>query len=335
MRNTSKLMAVCAGLVALTSLDAAQKRKPRYALANGITIAYESFGSPDRETVLLIAGAGMQLTGWPVELREELVRRGYRVVIYDNRDAGLSTKCNAAGVPDFTAVMQAAADGKSAPLPYTLYDMARDAVALLDALAIRKAHIAGASMGGMIAQILATNYPQRTLSLTSIAATDGKPGLTVFGKPELAAKIPPPAPDGDKKAYIERQVKMWQAIGSPGYPTEEAVLRAKVTRDVERSYCPACEARQAAASLFTAMEDRRAKLKAIRAPSVILQGAEDPIVLLEAGRDVAANIPGSELRVIPGMGHDIPVALVKTVADAITAAASRLERKRDFEFNPL
>src|SRR5262245_51634539 len=150
MRNTWKLTGVCAGLFVLTNLDAAPKRKSRYALANGITIAYESFGSPDRETVLLIAGTGMQLTGWPVQLREELVRRGYRVVIYDNRDAGLSTKCNAAGVPDLTKVMQAAADGKSAPLPYTLYDMARDAVALLDALAIRKAHIAGVSMGGMI-----------------------------------------------------------------------------------------------------------------------------------------------------------------------------------------
>ena len=120
-----------------------------------------------------------------------------------------------------------------------------------------------------------------------------------------------------------RQIKTWQGIGSPAYPTSEAVLRQRITREVERSYCPPCEARQGAASLFTALEDRRAKLKAIAVPTVVVHGAEDPLVPVEAGRDVAESIPGAELRVIAGLGHDLPLALVKTFADAITAAASR------------
>jgi pimeloyl-ACP methyl ester carboxylesterase len=323
MRNASRLIGVCGGLFALTTMTGAPAPQQGQAQANGITIAYESFGSPDRETVLLIAGTGMQLTGWPIELCQELVSRGYRVVRYDNRDIGLSTRLNAERKPDFAAVVQASKAGKPAPLSYTLYDMAKDAVGLLDALAIKKVHIAGGSMGGMIAQIVATNYPERTLSLTSMMATDGRPGLPIVAKPELMANIPPPGPDADKKAYIERQVKTWQAIGSPAYPTSEAVLRQRITREVERSYCPPCEARQGAASLFTALEDRRAKLKLIQAPTVVIHGAEDPLVPVEAGRDVAVSIPGAELRIIPGMGHDIPPALVKTFADAITAAASR------------
>jgi pimeloyl-ACP methyl ester carboxylesterase len=166
--------------------------------ANGITIAYESFGPEDRETVLLIMGAGAQLTMWHVELCEELVRRGYRVIRYDNRDVGLSTKFDSAGMPDFAAVVAAAQAGKPAPLAYTLYDMAKDAIGLLDALGIRKAHIAGPSMGGMIGQIIAADYPDRVLSLTSIMASSGKPGLPLFAKPDVVAKIPPPAREGDK-----------------------------------------------------------------------------------------------------------------------------------------
>jgi pimeloyl-ACP methyl ester carboxylesterase len=329
MRNAAKLIGICGDLVALTALIGAPAPQQGQVHANGISIAYETFGSPDRETVLLVAGTGMQLTGWPVQLCQELVNRGYRVVIYDNRDIGLSTKFNSKGKPDFAAVVQAAMAGKPAPLPYTLYDLAKDAVGLLDALAIKKAHIAGGSMGGMIAQIVATNYPERTLSLTSMMATDGKPGLPIIAKPELLAKIPAPGPDGDKEAYIERQVKSWQTIGSPAYPTDEAVLRQRITRDVKRSYCPPCEVRQGAASLFTGLEDRRATLKSIKVPTVVIHGAEDPLVPVEAGRDVAANIPGAELRIIPGMGHDIPPELVKSVADAITAAASRARPRSD------
>src|SRR5262245_33201234 len=234
--------------------------------ANGITIAYESFGPEDRETVLLIMGVSAQLTLWPVEVCEELVKRGYRVIRYDNRDIGLSTRFDSAGMPDFTAVVAAAKAGKPAPLPYTLYDLAKDAVGLLDALGIKRAHIAGPSMGGMIAQIIAAEHPDRVLSLTSIMASSGKPGVPLLAKPEVLPKIPPPAPEGDKKAYIERQIKLLQLSGSPRAPIDEKILRAWVTRDVERSYHPAGEARHAAASLFAVYEDRRAKLKTIKVP---------------------------------------------------------------------
>jgi pimeloyl-ACP methyl ester carboxylesterase len=291
--------------------------------ANGITIAYESRGQADRETILLIAGTAMQLTAWPDELLGELVKRGYRVIVYDNRDVGLSTKMDAAGMPDFEAVVKARLSGQPAPLSYTLYDMARDAVGLLDALGVKKAHVAGVSMGGMIAQIVATDHPKHTLSLTSIMATDGKPGLPIVAKPERLASVPPPGGADDKSAYIARQVKVYQALAGPDHPPAEADLRERVNREVERSFCPLCEARQAAAALFTAMEDRRARLNGLEVPTVVLHGADDPIVPVEAGRDVAENVPGADLRIVPGMGHDIPAALAKVVADAITAAASR------------
>src|SRR5262249_8027446 len=291
--------------------------------ANGITIAYETFGPENRETLLLIMGAGAQLTAWHTELCEELVRRGYRVIRYDNRDIGLSTHFDAAGMPDFAAGVAAAQAGKPAPLPYTLYDLAKDAVGLMDALGIRKAHIAGPLMGGMIGQIIAAEYPDRTLSLTSIMASSGKPGVPLFAKPEVLTKIPPPGPEGDKKAYIERQIKLLQQIGSMRAPIDEKVLRDWVVRDVERSFHPAGEARHAAASLFAVYEDRRPQLKTIKAPTVVVQGEDDPLVPLEGCRDVAANIPGAEFRLLPGMGHVLPPALVKDIADAITAAASR------------
>src|SRR5262249_58936315 len=210
--------------------------------ANGITIAYESFGPEDRETVLLIMGASAQLTLWPVELCEELVNRGYRVIRYDNRDVGLSTHFDSAGPPDFAAVVAAAKAGKPSPLPYTLDDMARDAVGLLDALGIKKAHIAGPSMGGMIGQIIAADHPDRTLSLTPIMAGSGKPVVPDYAKPEVLAKFPPPAPVGDKQAYIEQRIKVFQLIGSPRAPIDEKILREWITRDVERSYYPAGEA---------------------------------------------------------------------------------------------
>jgi pimeloyl-ACP methyl ester carboxylesterase len=327
MKIASIIISTFGTLACVLPLRAATNANQGSVQANGITIAYESFGKPDRGTVLLIGGSGMQLTDWPREFCEQLVQRGYRVVIYDNRDLGLSTQFTASGTPDFAAVMQAAADGKPSPLPYTLYDMANDAVGLLDALSIKKAHIVGVSMGGMIAQIVATDHPEHTLSLASIMATDGKPGLPIFANAERLAKIPPPGPDEDKKAYIARMVKTWQVIGSQTYPLDEEVVSEIVTRDVERSYCPACEARQGAASLFTALQDRRLKLNTIKAPTVVIQGDEDPIIPIEAARDVAANIPGADLRIIHGMGHDIPPPLVNTVVDAVVLAASRADRR--------
>jgi pimeloyl-ACP methyl ester carboxylesterase len=314
------------GLVFVALVHAAPLHRRGQIHTNGITIVYESYGPNNRETVLLIAGTAMPLIEWDPRFCEDLVNRGYRVVVFDNRDIGLSTKFEAAGRPDYAAVIQAATTGKPSPLPYTLYDMAKDAVGLLGALGIKKAHIAGASMGGMIAQIIATNYPDRTLSLTSMMAPDGKPGLPIVANPQRMASIPPPNPKEDKQAYIERRIKTMQALGSPSNPVPEAELRGIVTREVERSYCPACDDRQGAASLFTTLEDRRAYLKNIHVPVLVIHGADDPLVPVEASKDVASIIPGARLLVLPGMGHDLPPSLMKTVADAIADNASRTHK---------
>jgi pimeloyl-ACP methyl ester carboxylesterase len=288
--------------------------------ANGIDIEYESFGPADRETVLLIMGLSGQLTMWPVDLCNELVARGYRAIRFDNRDVGLSTKFDAAGMPDMAAIFGAVMAGKTAPAPYSLDDMAKDAVGLLDALGIKRAHIAGASMGGMIAQLVAANHPERVLSLTSIMSTTGNPALPQ-AKPEIMGLLMTPAPEGDMEAAIQRGIKVFQTIGSPGFPTDEKILREWITRDVKRSNYPVGVARQMAAIVSNG--DRREKLKKVKAPTVVLHGADDPLVPVEGGKDTAASIAGAELRIVPGMGHDFPIALVKTFADAITAAAAR------------
>lgn len=294
--------------------------------ANGITIAYESFGPTDRETILLIAGTGQQLVDWPIELVEELVQRGYRVVRFDNRDIGLSTKFTEAGLPDPEAIAKALEAGEPAPLPYTLQDMAGDVVGLLDALGIQQAHLAGISMGGAIAQLVAIDYPERTLSLTSLMADSGNPGLPVIARPEAFEGMPPQPTTADREAYINWQVKTWQALSGPEYPVDEAILREWAERDFERDFDPAGRLRQQTVSFVGHIESagyRLNNLENITAPTVVLQGTEDPIVPVASAEDIVARVPGAELRLIPGLGHFIPVELVPVFADAITAAAAR------------
>ncbi len=293
--------------------------------ANGITIAYESYGPKDREAILLIMGYGAQLTSWPIELCDELVKRGYRVIIFDNRDIGLSTKLDGAGKPDIKALIQAKMAGKPVSLPYTLDDMAKDAVGLLDALDIKKAHVVGASMGGMIAQIVAVDHPEHTLSLTSIMSTSGNPEIPLPAKPEVFANMPPPLPEkADTETIVAHAIKLSQALGGPAYPTDEQRIRDIVIRTMKRGGNDrGGEARQNAAVVAGFYDDRRPKLKTLKIPAVIVHGAEDPLMSVEGGKDTAANIPGADLRIIPGMGHDLPIALVKTFADAITSAATR------------
>jgi pimeloyl-ACP methyl ester carboxylesterase len=296
--------------------------------ANGVTLAYESYGPLERETVLMIMGNGAQLTAWPVELCEELVGRGYRVVIYDNRDVGLSTKFDSWGLPDLKAVIDARMAGKPPPLPYTLDDMAKDAVGLLDALGIPKAHIVGVSMGGMIAQLVAADHPGHTLSLTSIMSTSGNPAIPLVANPEVMKKVPPPAREGDTEAIVANAVKMIQLLAGPDYPPDEKRIREMVVRTMKRSADRAGMARHNAAAAVGFYDDRRAKLKTIKAPAVVVHGSKDPLMAVEGGKDTAANIAGAELRIIPGMGHDLPIPLVKEIANAITAAASRATRAK-------
>ena len=290
------------------------------ATANGIRIEYESFGPAGAEPVLLIMGLGAQLTLWPVELCEALVARGFRVIRYDNRDVGLSTKFDDAGVPELPAVLQAIFAGQDPKVPYRLEDMAADAAGLLDALDIERAHIVGASMGGMIAQLFAAAYPARTLSLTSIMSSTGNPALPP-ATPEAMGVLLSRPQGSDVEALVEFGVRAARVIGSPGYPADEALLRARVRRDVERSsYAPGF-ARQLAA--IYASGDRRARIATITAPTAVVHGTADPLVPVEAGRDTAACIAGAELVEIDGMGHDRPLALVDRIADAVAAVAAR------------
>ncbi|HPU16400.1 MAG TPA: alpha/beta hydrolase [Polymorphobacter sp.] len=288
--------------------------------ANGITLEYETFGSPSATPLLLVMGLGAQLTLWPIELCEALVARGYYVIRYDNRDVGLSTKFDAAGIPEVQAIIMAMMSGKPVNVPYTLHDMAADAMGLLDALGIAKAHIVGASMGGMIAQLIAADYPERTLSLTSIMSTTGNPTLPP-AKPEAMAVLTNRPPSPDLATMIDFGVAAARIVGSPGYPADEQRLRTRVKADFERSFAPTGFARHMAAVIATG--DRRAKLANVTAPTLVIHGDADPLVPVEGGHDTAANIKGAELLIIPGMGHDLPVQLVEQIADAIAKVAAR------------
>ena len=325
----SALLADSAGRADEPSSKAAGAvRREGKVKANGITIAYEDFGPEDNEAVLLIMGNGTQLTAWPIELIEELVRRGHRVVIYDNRDVGLSTKFDQKGIPDANKVIEAQIAGKPSLLPYTLDDMAKDAVGLLNALGIKKAHIVGVSMGGMIAQLVAADHPEHTLSLTSIMSTSGNPAIPFPARPEVTAKMPKPGPKNDAESTVADAFKMIQVMAGPVYPPDEKRVRAVIERSMKRSADRAGMARQDVVAAVGMFQDRRAKLKTIKAPTVVVHGTEDPLMSVEGGKDTAANIPGAELRIIQGMGHDLPIPLAASIADAIEAAATARPARR-------
>lgn len=293
--------------------------------ANGITLAYERFGDPAHETILLIGGVGMQLIDWPMEFVEALVARGYQVIRFDNRDMGLSTRFSEAGLPDAAAIEQALAAGEPAPLPYTLDDMARDAVGLLDALDIQQAHLVGLSMGGAIGQFIAIDFPDRTLSLTTIGADSGNPELPVIADPDAFASVPPQPTTSDREAFIAWQVATWQALGGPDYPTDEAILRERAERHFERGFDPEALVRHQTVSLIGHIEssaNRLNNLQNIEAPTVVVQGAADPLVPVVSAEDIAARVPNAELQIFPGLGHEIPVELVPEIVDAIIAAAT-------------
>ncbi|NJD35717.1 MAG: alpha/beta hydrolase [Betaproteobacteria bacterium] len=278
-------------------------------------IEYEAIGDPDRPVILLIMGLGMQLTGWPDSFCQALAARGYRVIRFDNRDCGLSGRAPAKKRTNLLLAMAAAALGLPVRSPYTLADMAGDTVGLMDRLGIARAHIVGASLGGMIAQVLAAKYPQRVLSLTSIMSTSGNRRVSKPPKPARKALLSRPADPKNPESVIEHLVEMFGVIGSPAYPSTREELRRHIGRSVHRAYYPAGIARQLLASI--ASGDRRKQLRSIVAPTLVIHGADDPLVPLAAGRDTAQHIPGAELLVIEGMGHDFPEALMPRLATAI------------------
>ena len=292
------------------------------AKANGITLEYDVHGSEGGEPVLLIMGLGAQMTRWPIPFVDLLAARGLKVIRFDNRDVGLSEKIEAGGIPDLVKVIGALMQGQKPDVPYLLDDMAADAVGLLDTLGIGRAHIVGASLGGMVAQLVAADYPDRVLSLTSIMSTTGNRELPP-AKPEAMAVLNDRGPDPltDLEGFLAHGMIGARAIGSPGYPQSEASLRESSLSSFKRSYYPPGFARQYAAA--AASTDRRPKLAGITAPTVVIHGDGDPLVPVEGGRDTAANVPGSELRIVPGMGHDFPPELYGEIAEGILRAVER------------
>jgi pimeloyl-ACP methyl ester carboxylesterase len=285
--------------------------------ANGIQIEYDTFGDSSSPALLLIAGNGAQLLFWEVEFCELLAKKGYFVIRFDNRDAGLSTKFEEAGIPDFPAAIKALMEGKPVQSAYSLDDMADDAVGLLDALGIEKAHICGASMGGMIAQVISYRHPKHVLSLTSIMSTTGNPELPQ-GKPETIAAVLAPQP-AERLAYVEHNMNIWRRIWSPGFPFEEKRARTFLEKSYDRSYYPQGAVRQNMALL--ANGDRRPPLSTIAVPALVIHGADDPLIPVEGGKDTAQVIPGAKLFIINGMGHDMPKGVWAEIVDAISKHA--------------
>jgi len=289
------------------------------ARSNGIEVEYETFGRAEDPALLLVMGLGAQMILWHEEFCEALAARGLHVVRFDNRDVGRSTWLDDAGMPDVAAAMAAATQRQPVRSAYRLSDMAADAAGLLDALEIDTAHVAGASMGGMIAQTLAIEHPARVRTLTSIMSTTGHPDLPA-ATPEAMAVLLTPAPI-ERDAVIERSVEVWRTIGSPGYPADEDEIRAQAARAFDRGVNPAGVARQLVAIL--ASGHRRDALGAVHAPTLVIHGADDPLIPEAGGRDTAASVPGAELLRIEGMGHDLPRALWPRFVDAIAKHVGR------------
>ena len=285
--------------------------------ANGIEIEYDEFGAKDAPAVLMIMGLGAQLVRWPMALVDALVERGYRVIRYDNRDVGLSTKCDSAGTPNFALMAVSHILRRPIRAPYTLTDMAADAAGLLDALGIERAHIVGASMGGMIAQLFAAHWPERTLSLTSIMSTTGNPALRGASLQAMGILLRRPR-GNDLEAIVAHGVKAAKVVGG-SFPEDDLLMAERYRDEIVRNHHPSGFVRQMAAIL--ADGDRRTRLRAIAAPTVVVHGAVDPLVPAEGGRDTAAAIPGARLVEIPGMGHTLPPEVIPTVIAAFESVA--------------
>lgn len=286
--------------------------------ANGIDIHYEEHGDPDHPAMLLIMGFGAQLTLWPDELVEALAGEGFRIIRYDNRDIGLSHKFDGVKAPGLIKMTLLSKIGLTPKVPYTLADMAADGIGLLDALEIDRAHIVGASMGGMIAQHVAARYPDRCLSFTQVFSTTGNPKLPPARKEALQALVTRPK-STEEEVLVDHGVMLARTIGSPGYPSDEERLRERALTSVRRSFYPEGPTRHLSA--IVADGDRRDMLRSVEVPTLVLHGEDDPLVPCEGGRDTAECIPNAKLKTIPGWGHDLPLELVDTLASNIAGHA--------------
>ena len=288
--------------------------------AGDIEVAYESFGDRSDPPLLLVMGLATQMLGWHEDFCRELAGRGLFVVRFDNRDIGLSTHLDEAGPADVVAAF----GGDTSSAAYTLSDMARDTVGLMTALGLDSAHLVGASMGGMIAQTVAIEHPERVRSLTSIMSRTGEEGAGDATEEATQVLLTPPA--GSREEAIERTLETYRVIGSPGFELDEAGLRERAALSYERAYDPAGVSRQLVA--IAASGDRSEGLRRLDVPTLVIHGAEDPLIQVSGGRATAEAIPGAELVVFEGMGHDLPRALWPEVTGRIAALVERSERTR-------
>lgn len=289
--------------------------------ANGITLEVEDHGPTDGQPLLMIMGLGMQLVAWPLGLVGALVASGFRVIRYDNRDIGLSQHLASLGEPNLMVQGMRYGIGLGLKPAYTLADLADDAAALVDALGLGSAHVCGASMGGMVAQHLAARHPHKVRSLSLIMSTSGARHLpgphwrlrnALLKRPSTGAPLP---------EVVEHYMRLYRLIGSPRFPPAPEELRDRVTASLRRSYRPDAAARQIVAIM--ADGDRSPMLSRIQAPTQVIHGADDPLVPVAAGHDLAEKIAAAELDVIDGMGHDLPAALWPRFAANIRSAAER------------
>ncbi len=294
------------------------------ASANGITIEYETVGEPSDPTVLLIMGLGMQLIAWPELFCHDLAARGFQVIRYDNRDTGFSTKFDNAKTPGVASLLLRSLLRLPVRAPYTLRDMAADAAGLLTALAVPKAHIVGASMGGMIAQNFAVQFPEQIRTLTSIMSTSGHralPGADPLVSRHMFRARPA---NGNREAVIAHNMRTIELIGSPAYPVDEETRREMCGLSFDRCYFPSGFVRHVAAIIEDG--DRHDRLQQIAVPTLVIHGREDPLVPLAGGIDTAEQVDGARLEIIDGMGHNLPQELWPQLIDLIAGNAARAAR---------
>ena len=304
-------------------MNALAHQPPQIISANGIDLCYEIFGDPAAEPLLLIMGLGAQMVLWDDDFCRELAARGFRVIRFDNRDIGKSSKLT--GGKRLTPLELLKLRFLKIPVaaPYRLIDMAKDTVGLMDVLGIQSAHLVGASMGGMIAQEVAISFPQRVRSLTSIMSTTGNPKIPPPTR-EAAAMLMAPPPT-TKEEYLDRFAKTWKVLRVGSFPEDEARDHSRAETCFERGLSPAGVGRQLRAIL--ASGSRKERLHSVKAPTLVIHGTVDPLVRPEGGKDTAASIPGAKLLMVEGMGHALPIPMWPQIIGAIAEHAHGAAKK--------
>ncbi|MBQ4837617.1 MULTISPECIES: alpha/beta fold hydrolase [Pseudoalteromonas] len=296
------------------------------SVSGNISISYQDVGNKNNPAIILIMGLGAQMTLWPDALFYGLVDQGFRVVRFDNRDAGLSTHLEQYGRPSLFKSWLSARLPLRSQAPYTLEEMAEDTLALMKALKIKKAHLVGASMGGMIAQLIAAKQKKKVLSLTSIMSSSSSLKLTHANLKVFLqlAKLRPDKPNRD--AAVRYNIRLNQLIGSPAYPQDEQTLKAQAVETVERAYNPHAFQRQFAA--MAASGSRQELMTKVKAPTLVIHGESDPIIPSQEGIKTAQQIRKSKLKIVPGMGHNLPPELAPKMIKWIAKHVRKSELKR-------